>query len=278
MRSDRREYALPLFREEVQVLSIMRDVTGVIPMLECGFIELDADLQLPPDVKPASARHLTGTMARYGPDQTQAFLSTLENQTQLGRLPYIITPKLDNDDNLMWLCDVGMTHGNFLPVEEGLRLAVQICEVLMTAHERNIVYRDHKLLHYYWQELYNGVFIIDWNVARYHPQGLSRTEIQADLVQLGARCLHHIFTGRVAPGALADGPTRPDEIESAAQSYRAQWTYDDQRLPPDLKNVLEEILAGNYTRASRLRDDLSQVYSNLIDGQEQVSWNDMASE
>lgn len=268
MRGDRRDYALPLFREEAQVLSVMRDVSGVIPMLECGFIRLDAEMQLPPDTKSASARGLTGSIQRYGPDQVQVFLSNLETQAQLGMLPYIITPKLDNDDNLMWLCDIGYTRGSFLPIEEDLRLAVQICEILMTAHERNVVYRDHKLLHYYWQELYNGVFTIDWNVARYHPQGLSRAEIQADLVQLGARCLHHIFTGRVAPGALADGPTRPDEIESAAQSYRTQWTYDDQRLPPDLKNILEELLAGNYTRASRLRDDLIQVYQRLIDDRE----------
>jgi hypothetical protein len=164
----------------------------------------------------------------------------------------------------MWCCDVGYTHGRFLPVEQCLRLAVQICDILKIAHERNIVYRDHKLLHYYWLELYNGIFMIDWNVARYHPEGLSQAEIQFDLVQLGARALHHIFTGRVAPGALADGPNKVEEIESAAKSYRVQWTYDDQRLPPALKGILEQLLNNEYNRITRLRDDLKQVYLEMI--------------
>ena len=168
----------------------------------------------------------------------------------------------------MWICDAGYTRGRFLPVEESIRLALQICDILNFAHQRNIVYRDHKLLHYYWSEIYNGVFMIDWNVARFHPEGLSQEDIQFDLVQLGARALHHIITGRVAPGALADGPNRVEEIEAASNSYRPQWTYDDQRLPPTLKEILEKVLAAGYNRVTELRQDLHQVYLELIDESE----------
>jgi serine/threonine protein kinase len=265
MRADRLEYALPLYREEVHILSILYNVPGVIPLLECGFIQLINGTQFPPDNRPLNARALTGNVQRFGPDQTSNFLSSLDARAHQGWLPYIAIPKLDNLENLMWLCDAGYTRGRFLPIEESLRLSLQICDILAVAHERNIVYRDHKLLHYYWQSLYNGIFMIDWNVARYYPGGLSQAEIQFDLVQLGARALHHIFTGRVAPGALADGPNRVEEIETAAQSYRAQWTYDDQRLPPSLKNVLENLLTGGYNRVARLREDLFQVYLQLIE-------------
>ena len=264
MRGERLEYALPLYREEVQILNTLRDVQGIAPLLECGFLQFFDGGQLPPDNRPTNARNLTGALLRFGTDQVSGFLSILETRAQQGWLPYIILPKLDNQVNLMWFCDAGYTHGRFLPVEQCLRLAMQICDILKIAHERNIVYRDHKLLHYYWLELYNGVFMIDWNVARYHPEGLSQAEIQFDLVQLGARALHHIFTGRVAPGALADGPNKVEEIESAANSYRTQWTYDDQRLPPSLKNILEQLLNNEYTRIARLKDDLYQVYQEII--------------
>ncbi len=264
MRGDRLEYALPLYREEVQILNLLRDVPGVTPMLECGFIKLTEGLELPPDNRPLSARSLTGSVQRFGPDQAPNFLSNLDSRAHQGWLPYLVMPKLDNQENLMWTCDAGYTRGQFLPVEESLRLAMQICDILHIAHERNIVYRDHKLLHYYWLQLYNGVFMIDWNVARYHPQGLSPAEIQFDLVQLGARALHHIFTGRVAPGALADGPNRVEEIEAAANNYGVQWTYDDQRLPKSLKSILEGLLSGDYKRLPRLRDDLHQVYLELV--------------
>ncbi len=127
-----------------------------------------------------------------------------------------------------------MTGGIYRPVAELLLMSIQICEILQEAHNRNIVYRDHKILHYYWLEAMHGIFTIDWNVARLHPEGLSNYEKQMDMVQFGARALHHILTGRTAPGALPLGPTRPEEIEQAAKSYEAQWTYDDQRLPEDL--------------------------------------------
>ena len=110
-----------------------------------------------------------------------------------------------------------------------------------------------------------GVFVIDWNVARLHPEGLSDYEKQMDLVQFGARALHHILTGRTAPGALPLGPTRPEEIEQAAKSYQAQWTYDDQRLPEDLRGILERVLAGEYNNASTLRDELKQSFLQLPD-------------
>jgi hypothetical protein len=264
IRHDRIEYGLPLFREEVQILTILQDVAGITPMLECGFIRFDENQQLPPDHRPLNARNLSGIAQRFGPDQISSFMNILEEKTHQGWLPYLAMPKVDNQQNLMWICDAGYTRGNFLPVEESLRIAIQICEIIQVAHNRNIVYRDHKLLHYYWLELFNGVFMIDWNVARYHPQGVSRAEIQFDLVQLGARALHHIFSGRVAPGALADGPNKVEEIESASNSYRVHWTYDDQRLPSSLKEILEQLLLGNYSSADRLREDFLLVYAQLF--------------
>jgi hypothetical protein len=171
----------------------------------------------------------------------------------------------------MLLCDAGYTRGRFLSLADALRYAIQICELLMMAHARKIIYRDHKILHYYWEEIYNGIFMIDWNVAQYHPQGITDEEQQFDLVQFGARTLHHLFTGRPAPGALPMGPTRPDEINTAAQTYQVHWTYDDQRLPSELKSLLERVLAGGYTRAAALYDDLLSAFHLIHTGHSRVT-------
>jgi serine/threonine protein kinase len=263
MRGDRVDYGLPLFREETQILSLMRDVQGITPLLECGFIQLDPGQELPSDTRHLSAEELSGTVLRYAPEEVLGFLSELEKKSHAGWLPYLAVEKYLQSDNLIQYCDTGHNHGRFLPLDALLSMAIQICDILEIAHARNIVYRDHKILHYYWLEPHNGIFIIDWNVAKRHPHGLSAEEKQFDLVQFGARALHHIFTGRPAPGALPLGPTRPDEIEAAAHTYKPQWTYDDLRLPTVLKEILEKILAGGYTQVRSLRYDLFQVYQQL---------------
>jgi hypothetical protein len=260
MRPDKRDYALPLFLEEVQILALMADVPGVTPMLEVGYLRLDGEQTLPGETTALTARGLTGALRRHGIGDVPRFLRLLPELTAAGWLPYLATEKRSRDENLLLLCDPGVTHGRFLPVAESLRLAIQMCDLLAAAHERNIVYRDHKILHYYWVEAYNGVFVIDWNVAKLHPAGLPKSEKEFDLVQLGARALHPLFTGRAAPGALPLGPTRPDEIEAASHTYRPQWTYDDQRLPGGVKDLLEAVLAGRYAAVADLRADLLDAF------------------
>ncbi len=263
MRPDKVDYALPLFREEVQVLSMLRNVPGVAQMLEVGFLQpADHNAFLVDDYP---LQEMQGQAIRYALDSTHNFLMELEKQTRSGLLPYLIIETQEQKKNLLTLCDTGYTHGHFLPVLEGLVLAIQICEVLEAAHQRNISYRDHKILHYYWDEASNGVAIIDWNIAKHYPTGLSAEDARFDLVQFGARTLHHILTGRTAPGALPLGPTRPDEIETAARTYQVKWTYDDKRLPKSIKDLLEKVLTGGYDNPRSLRDDLTNIFHQLYE-------------
>ena len=275
MRPDRVDYAAPLFREEAQILSIMRNVSGVNRMLECGYIYLDEGAQLPADDRHRSAEDLTGSVLRFGVEDVQNFLISLDVRIGQGWLPYLALEKLDPQKNLMAFCDAGHTRGRFLPLSESLLLAIQICDILQVAHDRNIAYRDHKILHYYWDAMINGVSMIDWNIAKHYPQGLSSAEKKFDLVQFGARALHHIMTGRTAPGALPLGPNRPEEIEQASHSYHVQWTYDDERLPNSLKEILAQTLSESYTEVRDLRQDLLDVYQQLqqtsVENSDQIS-------
>jgi serine/threonine protein kinase len=243
MRPERVEYALPLFKEEARVLSLLRDVPGVTPVVEYGFLRLQDGLLFPGDESHASADDLRGDLLRYGVEEVQNFLVSMERQLASGWLPYLALVLRDKQYNLIKYCDAGYTHGWFLPLRESLVLAIQICDVLQVAHERNIVYRDHKILHYYWDPAAHGIAMIDWNISKHLPHGLSAAEEQLDLVQFGARALHHILTGRPAPGALPMGPNQPEEIERAAMSYVVNWTYDDERLPMRLKEILERVLS-----------------------------------
>jgi serine/threonine protein kinase len=198
-----------------------------------------------------------------GIDCIQTFQTQISERVEEGWVPYLAVEEKRRQDNLLLLCDAGVNHGQFLPVPILLEMSIQICDVLQAAHERNVVYRDHKILHYYWQEETNGIYLIDWNVARLYRDGLADLDRQMDLVQFGARGLHHILTGRAAPGALPLGPTRPEEIEQAARSYTAQWTYDDRRLSAEIREILERVLAGDYVSAADLRDDLKLAYMHL---------------
>ena len=202
---------------------------------------------------------------RIGPDAYQEYLNRIEAKIDEGWIPYVAIEMQNQEDSLLHLCDAGMRRGQFLPLVTLLQMSIQICDILHVAHQRNIVYRDHKILHFYWQVENNGIYVIDWNVARYHPEGLTDTDIHMDLVQFGARGLHHILTGRTAPGALPLGPTRPEEIEQAAHSYKTQWTYDDKRLSEGLRNILERVLAGEYGSASALGEDLKRTMMQLPD-------------
>jgi serine/threonine protein kinase len=266
MRMQYADYALPLFHEEALILSRIADVPGITPMVECGFIKFDEGSVLPSDREHTTAEDLTGTILRLGTDEVESFLGLLEPKAAGGWVPYLVIEKMDQAYNLLHFCDAGTTRGRFWPLTDLLRMSVQICDIIEAAHLRNIVYRDHKILHYYWLEERNGVYMIDWNVARLHSEGLRDIEKQMDLTQFGARALHHILTGRTAPGALPMGPTRPEEIEAAAPTYTAQWTYDDRRLPQNLKDVIERVLGGEYTSAKKLAEDLKRCYLELPNG------------
>jgi serine/threonine protein kinase len=263
MRPGLQDYALPLFREEAEVLTLLKDVAGVNTLLELGFIRLNNEHLIASDHNPASASNLTGSIQRVGLQDIHTFFGELKSQTNDGWLPYLALPKMDPKANLMNFCDAGRTHGRFLSLKESLRLIIQILRILQVAHSRNIIYRDHKILHFYWLEEENGVSVIDWNVARHEPGGLTPADRSSDLVQFGARALHHILTGRPAPGALPVGPTRSEEIDQAAKAYTPQWTFDDQRLPTRLKEVVERVLVGHYDQVQGLLPEIVNLFHEL---------------
>ncbi len=271
MRPDKTQYALPLFNSEIKILAKMHDVIGVTPMLGLGYMKVDEG-HWPDEIAPlstsleteASADALTGSFELFSVDESEDFLEQLESRTEEGLLAAIVLPRRW-EDNLYLRCDAGYTRGEFhrsYPIIEALQAAEQICGIMQNAHDRNIVYLDHKALHYYWNEPRQQVYVLDWNIGRLINNGNSEEVYTFDVLQFSARALHHLLTGRQAPGSVKVGPNRPEDIQNAPHEYEPVWTYDDQkRLNQDELDFLGAAIQGKYKTFSGLAQDLQSLYN-----------------
>lgn len=270
MRSDRIRYAKPLFENEVRILEKMQDVPGVTPLLGLGYLQVNQG-KWPEEIAPmttsqkekASAENLAGVADLYLPDETLSFLSAFDSRLKENWLAFLVLPRRW-EDNLYLRCDSGYTRGEYhhnFSITEALKAALQICEILEAAHEKNIVYLDHKALHYYWNQPREQVMVLDWNIGRKITNRNSAEIFAFDVLQFSARALHHLLTGRQAPGSVKVGPNKPEEIQNAPEKYEPIWTYDDQkRLTQDEMDVLSAALQGQYQTATALSTDLKKLY------------------
>jgi len=270
MRPDKTHYALPLFHNEVRILTRMKDVPGVTPLTGLGFMKFNPG-KWPQEIAPlstttltkASATHLGGEADLFAFPEVEIFLAELEARIEDGWLAFLIFPRRW-EDNLYLRCDAGYTRGEFhrsFSVQEALRDILQICEILRQAHERNVVYLDHKVLHYYWNQPHQQVFVLDWNIGRIIESENSEGVYAFDVLQFSARALHHLLTGRQALGSINVGPNKPEEIQGSPRTYEPQWTYDDQkRLTGDEMAFLGRAIQGDYKTVSSLAKDLQILY------------------
>ena len=271
MRPDKRDYALPLFKNEISILNLMKDVPGITPMIGLGYLQANETIW-PEEIAPlttsqkkqASASHLSGTVDLFELDEIPAYLSEIDARTAEEWLAFMVFPRRW-EDNLYLRCDAGYTRGEYnriFPVGEALEAALQICSILQIAHDKGIVYLDHKALHYYWNQPRHQVFVLDWNIGRLVNNDNSTEVFEFDLLQFSARALHHFMTGRQAPGSVKVGPNNPDEISNAPHQYEPIWTYDDQkRLTEEELDVLGQAIQGKYEKPSELAKDLQSLYN-----------------
>lgn len=270
MRPDKLQYALPLFKNEVRILDLMQDVPGITPMLALGYMQVKEGTW-PAEIAPlttslkekASAHQLQGLLDLYSPKETDDFLSELDVRVSGEWLAFIILPRRW-EDNLYLRCDAGYTRGEFhrtFSVGNALQAAFQISQIIQAAHERGVVYLDHKVLHYYWNDPRQQVFALDWNIGRQVANGNNQEVYEFDLLQFGARALHHLMTGRQAPGSVNVGPNKPEDIQNAPDKYEPVWTYDDhKRLTEDEMALLTKAIQGGYQTAHEMAHDLHELY------------------
>ena len=144
MRPDEIEYAKPMFVEEAVILNQLHDVPGVMRMLKLGFVRFDNIEDIPPDKSPGNAKYLSGEIISFNPKETDLFLKQYEVNISEDWLPYFLLGRSFRQENLLLLCDKRRNRGKYFPLDKGLTCAIQACEILQAAHDRNIVYRDQK--------------------------------------------------------------------------------------------------------------------------------------
>ena len=270
MRHDKIAYARPLFLEELNILAGLHGLDGLTPMLQAGYLQLTNGSGWPSEIAPLSkqmeeqgaASKITGRLVVFEPDEITDVLDQFEERLADDWLPFLILERRW-EDNLYLVCDAGYTRGNFvrnLSMKQVLDIATQICGMLETAHSQGATYLDHKLLHYYWNDFRQKVIMIDWNIGHWLPGRFSPEVQQADLVQFSSRALHHIFTGRQAPGTVAVGPNRPEDIANAPTRYKASYSFDVQnRLNADEMRFLEKALDGGFSSAGEMKETLQSL-------------------
>jgi hypothetical protein len=254
MHPGKREYALPLFIEEIKILKLINNFRGIVKMSEMGLIKFDNEKEFPRIETSKGCSALTEKVLRFDLDET-INTDQLDDWVSLGWLPYVALAQKNYQQNLFMLCDLSRTPGHApLDLKTGLNIAVQLCQIFSEVHEKNIVYFDHKIFHYYWYSSLSQAYVIDWNVGKLHT-ALTVDQKSFDIVQFSARVLYFIFTGRSAPGSLVSGQTH-DEILNAPYKYETEWRYDDKRIPDPIKEIISAALNGEYTDFLNLKQDL----------------------
>ena len=271
MRPNRASNVLPMFEQEARVLSKMQDVRGVIRLFAMGFLDSKEPLTLPDDTASDPASKIKGDVQLFALNEIEYFLAELQDRTTRDAdklqeygwmppwLPFLALQTVPRQENLLTRCNPHFQRGELFPIAAGLEVVKQICDILQTAHERQIVYRDHKILHYYYDD--TKVTLIDWNgaleLSDLPGEDLQRF-IQDDLVQFAARSLHYIMTGRDAPGRIYFSH-RINEIDAAPIRYEPRWDHDDMRLPAILREIIAAALNGEFSSAAELSRAISVV-------------------
>ncbi|MEO8613404.1 MAG: hypothetical protein ABI690_36280 [Chloroflexota bacterium] len=238
------------FANEADLLMKMTGDPHIVQLLDCGYLESPAEA--PGD----------GEVESFQLD-VLGYIQSMQEFSERGWRPYLTLQNLPRTNNLLYLMKPNSAGARWrLPSEEGLALALQFAEVLRLAHQKGIVYMDHKLEHVYWDG--SQLRIIDFNSSR-QLEGSSASDAQffrMDLHNLCVGILYPIFTG-LSPQKSTLRP-QPGNITEAEGRYR-DITHLDFGVEPSLSKSLQELLQKGAAMEIEQADDfiteLQQVAS-----------------
>ncbi len=238
------------FANEADLLMKLAGSPHIVDLLDCGFI---AD----PGEAPNS-----GEIATFHVD-AMGFIQSLSEYAERGWRPYLALQNLPRANNLLYTMKPNQAGSRWrLPSEEGLALALQFAEMLKLAHQKGIVYLDHKLEHVYWDGL--QLRIIDLNSSR-QLEGTTASDTQyfrMDIHNLCVGILYPIFTG-LSPQKSTLRP-QPGNIAEAESRYRDITTLDfgiEPSLSQGLKNLLQRGAAMEIETIEEFLSGLQEVAS-----------------
>jgi serine/threonine protein kinase len=215
------------FANEADLLMNLAGNPHIVELLDCGYLSSPAEA--PGD----------GEAESFQLD-VLGFIQSAAQFAERGWRPYLALQNLPRTNNLLYLMKPNSAGSRWrLPSEEGLALALQFAEVLRLAHQKGIVYLDHKLEHVYWDG--NQLRIIDLNSSR-QLDGNATGDAQyfrMDLHNLCVGILYPVFTG-LSPMKTTLRP-QPGNITEAESRYR-DITHLDFGVEPSLSKALQDLL------------------------------------
>lgn len=238
------------FANEADLLMKLAGNPHIVDLIDCGYIQGQGEA-------PSG-----GEIASFQLD-VLGFVRSMPEFAERGWRPYLALQNLARTNNLLYLMKPNQAGSRWrLPSEEGLALAIQFGEVLRLAHQKGIVYLDHKLEHVYWDGI--QLRIIDLNSSR-QLEGQDARDAHAyrmDIHNLCVGILYPIFTG-LSPQKTSLRP-QPGNITEAESRYRDIASLDF-GVEPSLSSALKELLQQGAAQQIETIDDflssLQQVAS-----------------
>lgn len=236
------------FANESDLLMKLSGSPQIVDLLDCGYISALGEVPY------------GGEIESFHQD-VLGFIQAASDFAARGWRPYLALQNMPRANNLLYLMKPNNAGARWrLPSEEGLALALQFAEVLRLAHQKNIVYLDHKLEHVYWDG--TALRIIDLNSSRQlDMNGPSQAQFfRMDLHNLCVGILYPIFTG-LSPQKTTLRP-QPGNMVEAESRYRDITALDfgiEPSLSQSLKDLLNQGAAMQIENIGVFIKDLQQV-------------------
>jgi len=270
LRTDQFPHVLSLFHDEIVTLCLLRDIPGAAKLLAMGFIVSSQQIQLPKDLDQKNLRSLNGDLLFYNLEESEEFLNELAqinvlnftNQNRTFSLtPFLVLKKRPFKENLLYLCNPIHAKGEILNLRKRLEVVLQVCDVLDAAYKRNIIYHDHKLSHYYFNQSLSRIHVIDWNAAKLQSKGIHQAEILMDIIKFSAHSMHYILLGCPANEIPKLGINDPERH----QIYTPNWNNNEIQLPCAVRNLIIRALDGKYQSYAEIKADIVEILNDLSD-------------
>lgn len=233
------------FANEADLLMKLAGSPYLVDLLDCGYLSAAGEA-------PSGGELVSFQLDVLG------FAQSMAQYAGRGWRPYLALQHLPRSHNLLYLMKPNQAGSRWrLPSEEGLALALQFSEALRLAHQKQVVYMDHKLEHVYWDGV--QLRIIDLNSSR-QLEGDAAANAQyfrMDIHNLCVGILYPIFTG-LSPQKSALRP-QPGTANDAESRYR-DITSLDFGVEPSLSRALQDLLQSG---AAMQIESIEQFISGL---------------
>lgn len=156
------------------------------------------------------------------------------------------------------------SKGERLPLLETLVIVDELLDLLVTAHDQQVVYNDVDAKHLFWDRETYRLKVIDWgNAVLLDEQGTNNITRQTDIYQVG-ELLYFVITG----GKRLESETSPDG------EHAVIFGMDAPTAPASLQQVITRAthpsLRRRYSTIVELRQQLSEIRRPLQERRDNI--------